>query len=64
MAKCKTVSGSDLAVGRRLATSRNEGASYAKGGMIKMPQAPVAGPKKPKFGGAMPMKAMKKGGKC
>jgi hypothetical protein len=55
-----------MKAGRGLARARNQGASYAKGGMIAMPQAAVAGPKKAKRGSALPMKApaFKKGGKC
>lgn len=55
-----------MSAGRGLAKARNQGANYAKGGMIAMPQAAVAGPKKAMRGKALPMKmpAFKKGGKC
>jgi hypothetical protein len=55
----KSVSNEALKSGRRLAVARNQGASYAKGGMIAMPQAPVAGPKKTVKGGALPPFKMK-----
>ncbi len=56
--------------GRGLAKARNQGATYAKGGMVAMPQAAVMKPKKKAFGRALPMTppamgpGMKKGGKC
>lgn len=56
----KSVSNEALKAGRRLAVSRNQGASYAKGGMINMPQSPVAGPKKAMKGSALPAFKMKK----
>lgn len=52
---CKTgVSSQAMKAGRGLAKARNQGASYAKGGMINMPQAPVAGPKKGMKASALP----------
>lgn len=56
----KSVSNEALKSGRRLAVARNQGASYAKGGMISMPQTPVAGPKKGVKGSALPGFKMKK----
>lgn len=56
----KSVSNEALKGGRRLAVARNQGASYAKGGMIAMPQAPVASPKKSMKGSALPGFKMKK----
>lgn len=54
------VSSAGLKVGRRLAAARNQGASYARGGMIAMPQSPVAAPKGPTKGKALPGFKMKK----
>lgn len=54
------VSNKAMKAGARLAKARNQGASYAKGGMIAMPQAPVAGPKKSMKGSALPGFKMKK----
>lgn len=54
------VSNKAMKAGARLAKARNQGASYAKGGMIAMPQSPVAGPKKAMQGNAMPGFKMKK----
>jgi len=51
-----------MLAGRGLAKARNQGASYAKGGMIAMPQASVAPMKKTMRGKALP--AFKKGGKA
>ena len=56
----KSVSSEALKSGRRLAVARNQGVSYAKGGMIPMPQAAVAGPKKAMKGSALPAFKMKK----
>ncbi len=56
----KSVSNEALKGGRRLAVARNQGASYAKGGMIAMPQSPVAGPKKAARGSALPGFRLKK----
>lgn len=53
------VSNEGLKAGRRLAAARNQGASYAKGGMIAMPQASVAAPKKTVKGSALPPFKMK-----
>jgi hypothetical protein len=66
MASNGGVKNAAMSAGRGLAKARNQGASYAKGGMIAMPQASVAAPKKGKTGKALPMKmpAFKKGGKC
>lgn len=54
------VSNTAMGAGRGLARARNQGASYAKGGMINMPQAPVAGPKKGMKASALPSFMMKK----
>ncbi len=54
------VSNKAMKAGARLAKARNQGASYAKGGMIAMPQASVAGPKKAMQGSMMPSFKMKK----
>lgn len=56
----KSVSNEALKAGRRLAVARNQGASYAKGGMIPMAQSAVAGPKKAMRGSALPGFKMKK----
>jgi len=58
------VKNSAMLAGRGLAKARNQGATYAKGGMIAMPQSPVAPMKKTMRGKALPMQTMKKGGKC
>jgi hypothetical protein len=63
MASNGGVKNSAMVAGRGLARARNQGASYARGGMLAMPQAAVAAPKKTMRGKALPM-AMKKGGKC
>lgn len=60
MAGKNGVSNSAMNAGRGLARARNQGASYAKGGMINMPQSPVAGPKKGMKGSALPAFKMKK----
>lgn len=60
MATKSGVSNSALKAGRGLARARNQGASYAKGGMIPMAQASVAGPKKAMKGSALPAFKMKK----
>lgn len=54
------VTSSGLKAGRRLAAARNQGASYAKGGMINMTQAAVAPPKSPMRGKALPAFKLKK----
>lgn len=52
-----------MRAGRGLAKARNQGATYAAGGMIAMPQAAVAGPKVPARGKALPMPTKAKGKK-
>jgi hypothetical protein len=74
MATSGGVKNAAMSAGRGLAKARNQGASYAKGGMIAMPQAASTAPKKAMRGKALPMKSpamgpgmqmgMKKGGKC